>query len=717
MVVPIEVGAALEVPSLEVVHRIGDRQPRMRVTGRDVAFTSGTGRVEVFAPDRRVDCSITVTDGAGALLVSLSPNAAGRHDITRVAVAAASAATAKKAKSNAPGDYIIRGVRVTASAPGYAPATAGPFDVRVDATCAAPTLAADIYALTGDVVHIPRAADGGGSALHVHSRREHLLFALPSSDGSAFDVSITRSLDGVVAVQARTLGCSPSPVSRARIHVDHVLPPPRLVVADSDRALGTGGHVLSGEALAVAGSDVPGYHVSVTQDGGPMTALTLFPASYTPPAGATTLVLRAEAPGTVTSTELVLLVDSRVPAAPALTSHPLHAGCACVARGDTLTFTPPSSRLPGAALQLACATLAAPIALDGTTVPVGAFFRGAAGDEVTVSVCEVAPGCIPGPPLQFRVWVGVRLPAASVAEDCGVRPSAGAPLALFHRVCVRLTAAPMPADAALTITLSGGGGGGGGAPWEVTVPLAGRGAELWEPLPAGEWSSLVLTVHAAGCAAVPSAAVPVRVCSAAELLVSLGAALKPTVTASLEAAGFASFEAVLMLSRPDMTAAGLAVGDAIKLAAPLEVLRKCPRPIEPPALAAGADADAGGFPWVFASEALRGEARAVVEAAAAFMMKEGIDDPATAAALADDPGVDEIFKAGGFPRGHRLRLIAALRNPAVVPPPPVPSGACCVCVCVCLCVCVFVFVCVCVCVCVCACVSVCACACVCVYVC
>ena len=686
--IAVRVGASLSTPTLELVHAVGDSARRVAaVSGAPLSFASSTGRAEVYAPDARVDVAVTLTDAAGAVLYSAPPCVGGRHDVTRAFIAVAAAS----------GEGGVRGVTVTTTAAGYGPGVAGPFDVRVDGRCAAPMLPRQLFARSGDVIVVPRGASGdGGAALHVIAAGTGALrlFALPSPDGgSSFPLPISAGLRGEVLLEARSLGWAPSPPTPVHLHVDHALPAPAPNVEWLGHPLSSKWcNVLSGEPLALCGSEVPGYVVTVTidDDDGNEIVVTEFPALYTPPAGCSKLVLVASAPGTLSSKPLVLAVDSKVPAAPALASAPLHAGAVCVSRGDALTFTRPTSRLPGAALQLACDGLAAPITLDGASVPVAAFCGGGgAGTEVAVSVCEVAPGCIPGPPLRFRVCVDVALPVAEVVDRAGVRAGDGA-LVLFNALAVRLPFAARPADAALHIALrgsgggSGSGGGGGGGTYETIVPLEGR-TEVWGPLPAGDWTSLTLSVVADGCVPAASPPTSVRVSSAAALLVSMSAGLKPTVAASLEAAGFTSISSVLALTQQDMRDAGLTAGEVIKLSAPMQALRKAPPPIEPPPLPAPdatfswavtpPPAGPATFTWGFASEALRGEAPAIVAAAAAFMLKEDLDEVSTLAALADDTGVDGIFAAGGIARGHRVRLIAALHNPAVVRPPPLPTGA------------------------------------------
>ena len=497
-------------------------------------------------------------------------------------------------------------------------------------------------------------------------------------------------------------------------------------------------HVLSSEVLEVGCLDVPGARVVLRCEGCVPVTLDTFPVRMCamPGAGPRRVTLAAEARGVVCPAPCVLEVDASPSAAPVLTSHTLRPATPLfVASSDALSFSAPASNYPGAQIQVrtfarareafasafarvlfwrpprwgprrahlraperlrpgrwnprvrrraqvTLSALALPVLVPHAAAPrldVRALFSAPLlpGTEVSVAVREVAPGCLPGPLLQFTVVVDHALPTAALDAASGmVLGGTGRPLVLFGSARLTLSHACAVPDAALVVTLTSaadGASGAGGAPADgdrvdVRVPVPSGTTELWVSLPTDvRWS--VLTVGALetpGCAprTAPLPPVPIRVeVTTAPGYLARAAGVDESVEGLLVAAGFTTIWQLRLLDQAAAEAAGVVLGDWFMLEELLRPLQEATAPLAPPALP-GAVTPV----WRFVSHALRGVDRRVLETIANFFEALKLNSDRTLAALAAqatgnrDAAERSLARDGVILPGYRASLLAALRD-------------------------------------------------------
>ncbi len=390
-------------------------------------------------------------------------------------------------------------------------------------------------------------------------------------------------------------------------------------------------------------------------------------------------------------------IDASPTDAPTLTSHALVSAAALfVVSSDAFTFSPPSSGLPGAQLQLTCSTLALPVLVPVATGPdpittlvsvlcgdtAGAVPPGA---EVTVTVREVASGCLPGPPLEFSCTVDYVLPTRTLDAASGMALPSGR-LLLFGLARVALSRACGAPGATLVVQLTNDAGS---ERTEISAPASLGATELWVALPCdARWTRLALVLSAPGCCptsggtfATSAGGAPASLPAPnyVELTTAPGYIARATdvdesVAGLLVAAGYTTIWQLRLLDKAAAIAAGVKPGHALSLAATLDAVRLVAAPLAPPATPR-VDSPV----WRFVSRALCGVDAAVLVDVVAYMEEQGLNTGKALAFLAAEalssPAAADLDLAigGRILPGYRASLVMALREIGALGAAPSPG--------------------------------------------
>ena len=660
----VQVDASCASPRVEVAHTLAaDRIVRVAVVsgGGDEVCCTGYSRVQLFVDGAAPGLKVALLDKSSSrVLMTLTEDNGGWCDASAVLEAACDA--------DGRCEFFA-----TSSAPGFKSATTGPFRLRAGRCCPAPVV------LDGGIVAtLPDVFVLSGERVAVEARDPVILrtadksmMLLPSAAG-VVEIPVAADLAGPVTLVSRRIGCEDSAAVSLSFFVDAQMEPPSVLISgvEGDRRAQSGvvALALPSEALLVGRPRHVGGWVTYAVDGGEEVRLGELPAQLCIPDGARSISLVAHAGGMAPSTPVTLRVGERIMTPPALVSHASVAGTLYVNSHEALQFTGPMSGLPGAALHVLSSALPAPLVLPADqhgaplVVAVGMLGTGKPGEDITITVCETAPGAFPGRELCLRVTVDCVLPGASVDASSGI--SCGDGLTLLEHVCFTLTSVASPPDATLHVTLRDGDGGVAAA---ERIPVGSR-TEVWHYLPPNERVARVeLHVAATGCAPSPVTTLRVSVMSAPEYVVRDAQVAGAGKAELLRRAGFTTIWLLRLVDDEAAKEAGFALGDMVRLRGTVKRLNngaiRVPR--LPPPLSTDSSTDARRT----AASALRGVDDAVVDKVAAFLEAQALVTPDVVAEFVAGAHAANDLVKGGIPRGLAVGLVQALRHPEVTAPP------------------------------------------------